>query len=186
MYYKCVKFHKNPISGLGGVALTRYMDGRTDRVIPIYPPNFVCRGYKNPAHGENSRHRHHTINMLLVICHDIAVKFMLSCQLMAHNNQLLIFRYSQTSLCARAYYIWHTFCFIILPWHYIGNTRLHMCMWRDVVHCMVTEPVAGSLDWSNMATITGTLWHAGKIISTLYVQDHVLIWFDLIQWRHTY
>ena len=53
MYYKCVKFHKNPISGLGGVALTRYMDGRTygrtdgrtDRVIPIYPPNFVCGGY---------------------------------------------------------------------------------------------------------------------------------------------
>jgi hypothetical protein len=73
MYYKCVKFHKNPISGLGGVALTRYMDGRTDRVIPIYPPNFVCRGYKHPAHGENSRHRHHTINMLFVICHDIAV-----------------------------------------------------------------------------------------------------------------
>ena len=30
MYYKCVKFYKNPISGLGGVALTRYMDGRTD------------------------------------------------------------------------------------------------------------------------------------------------------------
>jgi hypothetical protein len=30
VYYKCVKFHKNPISGLGGVALTRYMDGRTD------------------------------------------------------------------------------------------------------------------------------------------------------------
>jgi hypothetical protein len=29
-YYKCVKFHKNPISGLGGVALTRYMDGRGD------------------------------------------------------------------------------------------------------------------------------------------------------------
>jgi hypothetical protein len=49
VYYKCVKFHKNPISGLGGVALTRYMDGqtdgRTDRVIPIYPPNFVCGGY---------------------------------------------------------------------------------------------------------------------------------------------
>jgi hypothetical protein len=48
---KCVKFHKNPISGLGGVALTRYMDeqmdGRTDRVIPIYPPNFVCRGDNN-------------------------------------------------------------------------------------------------------------------------------------------
>ena len=32
MYYKCVKFHKNPISGLGGVALTntRYMDHGTD------------------------------------------------------------------------------------------------------------------------------------------------------------
>ena len=29
VYYKCVKFHKNPISRLGGVALTRYMDGRT-------------------------------------------------------------------------------------------------------------------------------------------------------------
>jgi hypothetical protein len=29
VYYKCVKFYKNPISGLGGVALTRYMDGRT-------------------------------------------------------------------------------------------------------------------------------------------------------------
>jgi hypothetical protein len=25
VYYKCVKFHKNPISRLGGVALTRYM-----------------------------------------------------------------------------------------------------------------------------------------------------------------
>jgi hypothetical protein len=30
VYYKCVKFHKNPISRLEGVALTRYMDGRTD------------------------------------------------------------------------------------------------------------------------------------------------------------
>ena len=47
MFYKCVKFHKNPISRLGGVALTRYMDGRTDRVIPLYPPNFVCGGYNN-------------------------------------------------------------------------------------------------------------------------------------------
>jgi hypothetical protein len=34
------------MSRLGGVALTRYMDGRTDRVIPIYPPNFVCGGIK--------------------------------------------------------------------------------------------------------------------------------------------
>ena len=40
-----IKFHQNPLNGLGGVALTRYMDrqtdGRmdrqTDRVIPIYP-----------------------------------------------------------------------------------------------------------------------------------------------------
>jgi hypothetical protein len=53
VYYKCVKFHKNPISRLGGVALTRYMvgqtdaqtDGRTNRVIPIYPP-LCLRGYK--------------------------------------------------------------------------------------------------------------------------------------------
>jgi hypothetical protein len=28
VYYNCVKFHKNPISGLGGVALTSYMDER--------------------------------------------------------------------------------------------------------------------------------------------------------------
>jgi hypothetical protein len=34
VYYKCVKFHKNPISGLGGDALTRYMDERTDSYIP--------------------------------------------------------------------------------------------------------------------------------------------------------
>jgi hypothetical protein len=30
VYYKCAKFHKNPISRLGRVVLTRYMDGRTD------------------------------------------------------------------------------------------------------------------------------------------------------------
>jgi hypothetical protein len=30
VYYNCVKFHKNPISRLGGVVLTRYMDRRTD------------------------------------------------------------------------------------------------------------------------------------------------------------
>jgi hypothetical protein len=35
----------------GGVALTRYMDGRTDRVIPIYPPNFVYGGYNNTGTG---------------------------------------------------------------------------------------------------------------------------------------
>ena len=41
-----VKFHCNPLSGVGGDALTRYVDrrmdgrtdGQTDRVIPIYPP----------------------------------------------------------------------------------------------------------------------------------------------------
>ena len=46
VYYKCVKFHKNPISGLGGVALTRYMDGRTGRFLYTLP-NSVCGGYKN-------------------------------------------------------------------------------------------------------------------------------------------
>jgi hypothetical protein len=46
VYYKCVKFHKNPISGLGGIVLTRYMDGRTGRFLYIPPPpNFVCGGY---------------------------------------------------------------------------------------------------------------------------------------------
>ena len=57
MYYNCVKFHKNPISRLGGVALTRYMDGRTDGrtdgVIPIYPPNFVCGGYNYSKTAKN-------------------------------------------------------------------------------------------------------------------------------------
>jgi hypothetical protein len=46
------------MSRLVGVALTRYMDGRTDRVIPIYPPpNFVCGGYKYEPHKTNeSKH----------------------------------------------------------------------------------------------------------------------------------
>jgi hypothetical protein len=44
VYYKYVKFHKNPISHLGGVALTRYMDGRTGWFL-YTPPNFVCGGY---------------------------------------------------------------------------------------------------------------------------------------------
>ena len=39
-----VEFHVNACSGLGE-ALTKYVDRRTDgwtdRVIPIYPPNFV-------------------------------------------------------------------------------------------------------------------------------------------------
>jgi hypothetical protein len=51
VYYKCVKFHKNPISRLGGVALTRYMDGRMDRQGDSYipPQNFVCGGYNKRA-----------------------------------------------------------------------------------------------------------------------------------------
>ena len=56
MYYKCAKFHKNPITRLGGVALTRYMDeltdvlrdgwtdGWTDRVIPLYPQTLFAVG----------------------------------------------------------------------------------------------------------------------------------------------
>jgi hypothetical protein len=45
VYYKCAKFHKNPISGLGGVALTRYMDGWTDRQGDSYiPPQTLCGG----------------------------------------------------------------------------------------------------------------------------------------------
>jgi hypothetical protein len=42
VYYKCVKFHKNPISGLGGVALTRYMDRRTGWF--LYTPQTVFAG----------------------------------------------------------------------------------------------------------------------------------------------
>jgi hypothetical protein len=42
VYYKCVKFHKIPISGLGGVALRRYMDAQTfvvsDWLIFFIPP----------------------------------------------------------------------------------------------------------------------------------------------------
>jgi hypothetical protein len=47
VYYKCVELHKNPIGGLGGVALTRYMDGWTDGQGDSYIPpekNFVCGG----------------------------------------------------------------------------------------------------------------------------------------------
>ena len=45
MYYKCVKFHKNPIGGIGGVALTRYIDGRTDGQGDSYiPPQTLFAG----------------------------------------------------------------------------------------------------------------------------------------------
>jgi hypothetical protein len=55
VYYKCAKFDKNPISRLRGVALTRYMDGRTDGQNESYiPPNFACGGYnKQLFHPEN-------------------------------------------------------------------------------------------------------------------------------------
>jgi hypothetical protein len=51
VYYKCVKFHNNPISGLGGVALTRYMDGRMDgrtdgQGDSYIPPNLCLWGVK--------------------------------------------------------------------------------------------------------------------------------------------
>jgi hypothetical protein len=64
VYYKCVKFHKNPISRLGGVALTRYMDGRTGWFLYTPPPQkyFVCGGYnkqnkqrKNQNKTENKK-----------------------------------------------------------------------------------------------------------------------------------
>jgi hypothetical protein len=42
VYYKCVKFHKNLISDLGGVALTRYMDGRTGWF--LYTPQTLFAG----------------------------------------------------------------------------------------------------------------------------------------------
>ena len=42
VYYKCVKFRKNPISSLGGVALTRYMDGRTGWF--LYTPQTLFAG----------------------------------------------------------------------------------------------------------------------------------------------
>jgi hypothetical protein len=38
VYYKCVKLHKNPISHLGGVALTRYM--------PLHPKNLTHKSPK--------------------------------------------------------------------------------------------------------------------------------------------
>jgi hypothetical protein len=39
------------------------MDGRTDRVIPIYPPNFVCGGYNNNFDHDDSV-RKETENMI--------------------------------------------------------------------------------------------------------------------------
>jgi len=38
VYYNYVKFHQYRFNHLGGVALTRHLDRRNDRVFPIYPP----------------------------------------------------------------------------------------------------------------------------------------------------
>jgi hypothetical protein len=65
VYYKCVKFHKNPISRLGRVVLTRYMDGRTgwflytpqtlfaggiNRVLPLPLGNHMAKFGKDPIY----------------------------------------------------------------------------------------------------------------------------------------
>ena len=55
MYNMCAKFHQNPCINLGGVGGTNMSlwtdrrtdsktDGQTDRLIPVYPPNFVAGG----------------------------------------------------------------------------------------------------------------------------------------------
>jgi hypothetical protein len=51
MYNMCAKFYQNPCINLGGVGGTnlclrtdRQTDGETDRLIPVYPPNFVAGG----------------------------------------------------------------------------------------------------------------------------------------------
>jgi hypothetical protein len=45
VYYKCVKFYKNPISCLEGVALTRYMDGRTGWFLYTPYEELPCNRY---------------------------------------------------------------------------------------------------------------------------------------------
>ena len=46
VYYNCVKFRKTPISRLGGVALTRYMDGRTGWFLYTPPQPLFVGGIK--------------------------------------------------------------------------------------------------------------------------------------------
>ena len=77
MYYKCVKFHKNPISGLGGVALTRYMDGQTDGQGNSYIPpqtlfaggynNLICLQYSGMTalHEASQKGHHEVVHILL-------------------------------------------------------------------------------------------------------------------------
>jgi hypothetical protein len=73
VYYKCVKFHKNPVSGLGGVALARYMDGRTDgrtdRVIPIYVHEGILLLSKIPKfeHHSIASGGYHSVRSLTVL-----------------------------------------------------------------------------------------------------------------------
>ena len=56
MYYNCVKFHKNSISNLVGVALTRYMDGRTDGQGDSYiPPQTLFAGGITINEGTNGK-----------------------------------------------------------------------------------------------------------------------------------
>ena len=43
MYNMCAKFHQNPCINLGGVGGTN-LCLRTDRLTPVYPPNFVAEG----------------------------------------------------------------------------------------------------------------------------------------------
>ena len=59
VYYKCVKFHKNPISRLGGVALTRYMDGRMDGQCDFYipPQTLFAGGIIKPTFIQSTDHQ---------------------------------------------------------------------------------------------------------------------------------
>jgi hypothetical protein len=43
MYNMCAKFHQNPCINFGGVGGTN-LCLRTDRLIPVYSPNFVAGG----------------------------------------------------------------------------------------------------------------------------------------------
>ena len=43
----------------------RQIDGQTDRVIPIYPPIFVCRGYNNMDLSAFNKFHGTTLSMLV-------------------------------------------------------------------------------------------------------------------------
>jgi hypothetical protein len=65
VYYNCIKFHKTPISRLGGVALTKYMDGRTGWFLYTPAKKFVCGGYKKGSKTESSLFFLHLGGLLL-------------------------------------------------------------------------------------------------------------------------